>query len=164
MDTDGDSVVPTAGVISHWSDAVETYLSEVGGPVVGGSDTTKPCAAHLAANNEGPLDYWPLDLDDNRVVNGGDWLKAATVINSPTAGGSGRAISVGGEGDGTATRSATIMVVGMGLQWQQRFDFNWDGQVTLGSDLGKFNAYMNKTCGAAGAPPLTINNTGTFQH
>jgi hypothetical protein len=142
-------VLPTAGVISIWSDAAEAYL---------GTDPTKPCAQDSPANNE-IIDNWPLDFDDNRVVNGSDWLKVALAVNT----GGSRAINMGGNGDGTTTTSATITLPLVGTAYQQRFDLNFDGLLVLGSELGKFNAYMNKTCGNAGAPPTTPNGSGTFQ-
>ncbi len=150
MDSDGDTVPPVSGVIRIWSDVVETYL---------GTDTTKPCSQTSTVNDESPLDNWGFDLDDNRTVNGADWLKLASVVNN----GGPRAINVGGNGDGTAITSATINVPGMGTQVQRRFDLNHDGQLTLGSDLGAFSAYMNKACGVAGAPPQTVNGSGVFQ-
>ncbi len=155
MDSDGDTVTPTAGVISKWTDAIETYL---------GTDETKPCAQSNTANNETPLDNMPLDFDDNRTVTGADWLKVAGVINN----GGSRAINLppasGLVTAGTNTTAATLTVAGMGTQSQQRFDLNHDGQLALGSDLGKFNAYMGKPCGSAGTAPTTANGSGIFQH
>jgi hypothetical protein len=156
MDTDGDTVTPTVGVISYFTDAVETYLT---------TDPTKPCAQTRtptagATNDESPLDNWPLDMDDNGLVNGADYLKYNTVLG--VAAGGNRAVNVGGAGDGTATTPATIAVPLMGVQVQTRFDLNLDGFLS-GADLGKFNAYFSKKCGDPGAPPLTVNNSGTFQ-
>ncbi len=154
MDSDGDTVTPVTGVIRIWSDVVETYL---------GTDTTKPCSQTSTANDESPLDNWGFDLDDNRTVNGADWLKLASVVNN----GGSRAINLspatGLVTPGTETTPAYLTVPGMGVQSQQRFDLNLDGQLALGSDLGGFSAYMFRPCGTAGAPPQTVNNSGTFQ-
>jgi hypothetical protein len=152
MDSDGDTVLPLAAAQSTFTDAVETYL---------GTDPTKPCSANNTADNEGPLDGWPLDVTDNRGVAGNDWLRVANVINS--TGGSTRAVNMGGNGDGTATTPATVNAPFMGTVSQTRFDLNWDGQLVLGSDLLKLGAYMNKFCGGVGAPPTTANNSGTYQ-
>jgi hypothetical protein len=143
MDSDGDSVVPAAGSTSTFTDAVEAYL---------GTDPTKPCAADSTSDNEGPLDNWPLDLNDNRGAAGNDWLREANAINS--TGGSTRAVNMGGNGDGTASTPATLTMPFLGTVPQTRFDLNWDGQLILGSDLGKFGSYMNKSCGGLGAPPI----------
>jgi hypothetical protein len=155
MDSDGDTVTPTAGVISVWTDHVETYH---------GTDETKPCAQSNTGNNETPLDNHVLDTDDNRTVNGADWLKVAGVVNN----GGTRAINLppttGLVTAGTNTTPAYLTVAGMGTQSQARFDLNYDGQLTLGGELGKFNAYMNKACGVAGTVPQTANSSGFFQN
>jgi hypothetical protein len=149
-DSDGDTV--TASPTSFWTDAIETYL---------GTDATKPCAQNTTANNEGPLDNWPLDFDDNRRANVGDYLKYNTVL-SATNGGS-RAINQGGNGDGTATTIATITAAALGGTFpQNRYDLNLDGFLNS-ADLGKFNQYMNKLCGDAGAPPINMNGGADFQ-
>jgi hypothetical protein len=155
QESDGDSVAPTVGLQNFFTDAVETYLT---------TDPTKPCAQtptppSANANNEGPLDNWPLDMNDDSFVTGSDILKYNTVLGL-LAGGN-RAVNMGGAGDGTATTPATIATVPlMGVQSQTRFDLNTDGQLT-GADILKFNAYFSKKCSDPGAPPLTLG--GTFQ-
>jgi hypothetical protein len=149
-DADGDTV--TASPTSFWTDAIETYL---------GTDATKPCAQNTTANNEGPLDNWPLDFDDNRRANVGDYLKYNTVL-SATNGGS-RAINQGGNGDGTISTIATITAPALGGTFpQNRYDLNLDGFLNS-ADLGKFNQYMNKLCGDPGAPPINSNGSAAFQ-
>ena len=154
MDADGDTVTPDSGSPSNWSDVIETYL---------GTDPTKPCAQNSTANNEGPLDNWPLDMDDNRLVNGTDYQKFGTVLS--LANGGGRGINQGGNGDGTLTTAATVTVPGMGTQKQTRFDLNLDGFLS-GADMGKFNAYITDgLCDGVGGSlnnvPATLG--GTFQ-
>lgn len=156
LDSDGDNVVPAfGGTISYFTDAAETYLT---------TDPTKPCAQTRvptagAANDEGPLDNWPLDMNDDGLISGSDYLKYNTVLG--LAAGGFRAVNMGGDGNGTATTPATISSVPfMGVQSQTRFDLNLDGFLN-GADLGKFSAYFSRTCGLVGTPPTTLG--GTFQ-
>jgi hypothetical protein len=77
-----------------------------------GTDATKNCAQDSIANNEAPLDNWPLDFNDDQSVKSGDLSKYGalgvlnTVANTPA---------------------------------KQRLDLNDDGQVTT-ADLSKFAA------------------------
>lgn len=151
MDSDGDNII--ASPTSFWTDAVETYL---------GTDATKPCAQSTTANNETPLDNWPLDFDDNRFANVADYLKYNTVLAASFGGN--RAVNQGGNGDGTGTTVATIThpALGTGVP-QTRYDLNLDGFLNTG-DLGKFPQYINKQCGNhAGAPPANANGGAVFQ-
>jgi Thrombospondin type 3 repeat len=66
MDTDHD----------YFSDAIETYL---------GTDPTKSCAQVATANNEAPLDNWPLDLNDDRLSGGADVVSFGPVFNKSVA-------------------------------------------------------------------------------
>jgi hypothetical protein len=77
-----------------------------------GTDATKNCAQDSIANNEAPLDNWPLDFNDDQSVKSGDLSKygALGVLN-------------------TVANTAA----------KQRLDLNDDGQVTT-ADLSKFTA------------------------
>jgi hypothetical protein len=153
QDSDGDTITGTP--TSFFTDAIETYL---------GTDPTKPCAATRApgnANNEGPLDHWPLDFDDNGTVGIGDYLKYNTVLSS--ANGGNRAINQGGNGDGAIQTIATITGAALGGTFpQNRYDLNLDGFLST-ADLGKFSQYMTKACGVAGAAPIFPNGGAIFQ-
>lgn len=162
MDTDGDTLPPPGvGATNLWTDAVETYL---------GTDATKPCAQTRSGvdptpntNDEGPLDNWPTDFDDNGFTNVGDYLKYNTILG--TAAGGFRAVNGGGDGNGTTFTPATLTHPALGglAIVQTRFDLNLDGFLNSG-DLGKFNAYMNLQCGThAGAPPKNVNGSAVFQ-
>lgn len=153
MDTDGDTVSPLAGPVSNWSDAMESYL---------GTDGTKPCAQSpvggASLNNEGPLDNWPIDFDDNGIVSGADIGKMNLVVRIDQGGN--RAVNMGGNGDGGPTTVATISLPFMPTVQQTRFDLNHDGFLNA-ADVGKLGPYLSKACGVAGAPPTTLG--GTFQ-
>jgi hypothetical protein len=162
QDTDGDTVVPVPpGQTSIWSDVGETYL---------GTDPTKPCAETgvvtlegANANDEFPkgapapgtlsndgFDAWPLDNDDNQVVNVGDFLRQ-TLAAAASNGGFRAIDALGG----------TVTIPFMGTIPNQRFDLNYDGFLNA-ADPGKYTQYMNKRCGDPGAPPLTLGTT--FQY
>jgi hypothetical protein len=109
MDTDKDG----------FSDAMETYL---------GTDATKSCAQTPAANDEAPLDNWPMDFNDDQRPNLSDVLKFSPVFNTSV--------------------NATVMGV---VQPSTRFDLNNDGQINL-SDVLKFAPVFGFNCTQAGIP------------
>lgn len=117
MDTDKDG----------FSDAMETYL---------GTDGTKSCAQSDTINDESPLDNFPLDFNDDNVLNLGDVLK----YNLPF----GDKIDV--VTDAPAEYSTDLL-------WGKRLDLNNDGILNLG-DVLKYNLPFGKKCGVS--DPLDV--------
>jgi hypothetical protein len=140
VDTDSDRINNAL----PFSDCAETYL---------GTDPTKPCAMtgetdFGSANDEGISavsggdggDNFPLDFNDDQLVNGQDILKYGPIW--------GKAVNT--------TLSGPTAVYTSGRRW----DLNFDGLIQ-GQDVLKFNSLFGKSCGEPGGPPLT--NGGTFQ-
>ena len=82
-----------------------------------GTDAVTHCAATLATNDEPLPDAWPLDFDDNRVINLGDIL----AYNLP------------------------FLSSAPGPPYTQRLDLNADNVLNLG-DLLQFNLVFLKSC------------------
>jgi hypothetical protein len=82
-----------------------------------GTDPAGHCAADNVRNNEPPADKWPVDFDDNQLVNGSDLLTFAPVF---------------GKIQGNAGYDA-------------RFDLNNDNKIN-GSDLLQFAPFFGKKC------------------
>jgi polyhydroxybutyrate depolymerase len=94
--------------------APETYV---------GADPLLHCAANTGPDNEPSPDAWPVDFNDNRIVNGQDVGKFAPAY--------GKTVGMGPFG------SPPLPGV--------RFDFSGNGIIN-GQDIGKFSAYYGKTC------------------
>jgi hypothetical protein len=92
--------------------APETYV---------GTDPALHCAANSGQDNEPSPDAWPVDFNDNRIVNGQDVGKFAPAYNKPVAMG-----PFGG-------------LPGV------RFDFSGNGIIN-GQDIGRFATFYNRTC------------------
>jgi hypothetical protein len=86
-----------------------------------GTDPLKHCAADGTQDNEPSPDAWPVDFNDNRIVNGQDVAKFQPAYNKP--------VSAGPFG---------------GLPGQ-RFDFSGNNIIN-GQDIARFAAYYNKSC------------------
>ncbi len=108
-DSDCDGYPDTVAVVGR---ADEAFM---------GTDPTEHCAADTIANNDllGP-DHWPLDFDDNRLLDLGDILK----YNLPWE-------AVGPEGPATL--------------YTQRLDLNADNVIDLG-DVLQFNLVWEVSC------------------
>ncbi len=117
MDTDGDG----------FSDAIETYM---------GTDAAKSCSQDgtefTGISNEGPLDNFPLEFDDNNFLDLGDVLKYNLPFNLRVA-----------QVTGAPPEYASDLL------WGQRLDLNSDGILDLG-DVLKFNLPFKKACGVDG--------------
>ncbi len=107
-DSDCDGYPDTVQVGSH---APESFL---------GTDPASHCAADTVANNEPPPDAWPLDFDDNRLIDNGDVLR----YNLPFG-------AIGPEGPDTL--------------YKQRLDLNADNIIDLG-DVLQFNLTWGSSC------------------
>jgi Thrombospondin type 3 repeat len=145
VDSDGD----------HFSDAQETYMSTcfvggllpcAAGTVVSGNylnsatapgtDSTKSCAQTPTPGDEGPLDNWPFDFNNDQVADLTDVFKIVPGLNQAV---------------NQPPLSGTIPTV--------RMDLNQDGVVDL-SDIFKLVPALNTSCaiaigqpGSAGIPP-----------
>jgi len=95
-DSDGD----------RFSDNIEQFVD---------TQAQRACPVDSTLNNE--TDSWPVDFNDNQLVNGSDWISFNPHMNSHT-------------GD-----------PGYNVRW----DLNADGWVN-GSDLLQLNPYMNTNC------------------
>ena len=82
-----------------------------------GTDAVTHCAATLATDDEPLPDAWPLDFDDNRVINLGDTLK----YNLP------------------------FLSSAPGPPYTQRLDLNADNVINLG-DVLQFNLVFGLSC------------------
>ncbi len=85
-----------------------------------GTDATEHCAATPAISDEPLPDAWPLDFDDNRLLDMGDALK----YNLPYG-------AVGPEGPATL--------------YKQRLDLNADNVIDMG-DVLQFNLVWGFIC------------------
>ena len=98
-----------------WTDPPETYM---------GTDQTKSCAFDSTPNNEGPLDHWPMDFNDDGRANtsdvGGYISRLSRLVNQPPA--------------------------------TPRWDLNFDGLINS-VDVGRFVPVLNKTCAQMLIPP-----------
>jgi hypothetical protein len=96
------------------------------GEMVVGTLVMSRCAANSGSDNESPPDAWPVDFNDNQLVNLGDILKYNYVL-------------------GRTVNSPPVNVPGMGLTEMRRFDLNGIGPVNVG-DVLIFNAFFGKRC------------------
>jgi hypothetical protein len=120
IDTDNDTFL----------DGQEQYL---------GTETTKACQQNPqyptvsgGANNEAPLDNWPMDFNDDQISNTTDVGQFVARLN--------RAVNMQGSGGQAPTA---------------RHDLNFDGIVNT-TDVGKFVAVLNRRCDqptGVGTPP-----------
>jgi hypothetical protein len=110
-DADCDGFRDTVGATNS---APETYIGTV---------PTQHCAASSAPDNEPTPDAWPVDFNDNRIVNGQDVGKFATAYN----------------------KSVAMGPFGVPPLPGKRFDFSGNGIIN-GQDIGKFAAFYNKGC------------------
>jgi serine-type D-Ala-D-Ala carboxypeptidase/endopeptidase len=108
-DNDCDGFLNLAGAVNS---APETYI---------GTDPVTSCAATATQNDEPGLDAWPVDFNDNRIVNGQDVAKFQPAYNKTVAGGP------------------------YGGLPGARFDFSGNGIIN-GQDIAKFAAFYNKGC------------------
>ena len=90
-----------------------------------GTDATDRCSNTTTMNDES-LDAWPVDNNDNRLVNGSDILAYNNVFGQPTT-------------------NPPVNIPGQGLRPVARFDLNASGLVN-GADILQFNAFFGKTC------------------
>lgn len=110
-DADCDGFRNTTSGVNH---APETYI---------GTSPAKHCASTAAQNDEPTPDAWPVDFDDNKIVNGADAGKFAPAY--------GHTVAEGPFG------SPPLPGV--------RFDFTGNGVIN-GSDVGRFGTFYNKAC------------------
>jgi hypothetical protein len=82
-----------------------------------GTDPNRGCAATAAPNDEPPPDDWPVDFDNNRIVNGGDIMMFQRFFGS----------------------------VAPDPRYNARFDLNVDGRVS-GGDVLIFGRFFGKSC------------------
>jgi hypothetical protein len=108
-DADCDGFRDTVGVANS---AAETYI---------GTDPLAHCASTGAQNDEPSPDAWPVDFNDNRLVNGQDVAKFQPAYNKTVAGGP------------------------YGGLPGERYDYSGNGIIN-GQDIAKFQPYYNKTC------------------
>jgi hypothetical protein len=103
--------------------APETYI---------GTDPDQHCAATAGANNDLLPDAWPVDFNDDRIVNGQDTGKYGGPFGSYNKNVSqGPFGPPGGEIPG------------------ERFDFSGNGLIN-GQDIGRFQNFFGKTCTLTG--------------
>lgn len=117
QDSDGDSMgllivqpggaCPSPVPVPRFRDCVELFI---------GADPASPCPATALPNDE-PVDAWPPDFNDDRVVNIVDLLLFALRYNSV-------------EGDG---------------KYDRRYDLSADGVINI-LDLWILAGYFGKTC------------------
>jgi glucose/arabinose dehydrogenase len=131
-DADADGVVAGSDNCPSWPNAGQAQPSwpvlnddaDCDGFAAGwegaiGTNPNQQCAATLAQDDE--PDAWPVDFNDNRVVNGQDVARFQPAYNKPVSAG-----PFGG-------------VPG------QRFDFNANGLIN-GQDVARFSPFYNKGC------------------
>lgn len=82
-----------------------------------GTDPTLPCAATPARSDEPLPDEWPVDFDDNQIMNGSDLLMFAPVFGA----------------------------IGPNPPYNTRFDLNGDDRIN-GSDFLNFSTFFGKKC------------------
>jgi hypothetical protein len=82
-----------------------------------GTDPTLPCAATSVRNDEPLPDRWPVDLDDNQLINGSDLLMFAPAFGGITP----------------------------DPRYNARFDLNQDNKIN-GSDLLEIAPFFGKGC------------------
>jgi hypothetical protein len=82
-----------------------------------GTDPTRHCASTPERNDEPLPDAWPVDFDDNQLVNGGDFLMFAPVFGG----------------------------IAPDPRYNARFDLNGDGKIS-GGDFLMFAPFFGKTC------------------
>jgi glucose/arabinose dehydrogenase len=97
-----------------WTTNIEDYA---------GTDAARHCAGTSPQNDEPTPDAWPVDFNDNRVVNGQDVGRFAAAY--------GQSVLAGPFG--------TPPLPG------QRFDFNGNGVIN-GQDIGRFSVFYATTC------------------
>jgi hypothetical protein len=83
-----------------------------------GTNPGAQCAATVASNDEPLPDAWPMDFQDNQIVNGGDILMMNPVFGSSSGG---------------------------GPPYSPRFDLNANGVIN-GADILQFNPFFGKRC------------------
>jgi hypothetical protein len=96
------------------NNAPETYV---------GTNPAQKCAATSAVNDEPEPDAWPVDFNDNQIVNGQDLGKFAVAYS--------RAVGDGPFGNPPVPGT--------------RFDFSGNGVIN-GQDIGKYAVFYNKSC------------------
>jgi hypothetical protein len=98
--------------VAGTNSAPESYL---------GTIPERRCASTSTLNDEPDPDAWPVDFNDNRIVNGQDVAKFQPAYNHTVAGGP------------------------YGGLPGARFDFSGNGIIN-GQDIAKFAPFYNKTC------------------
>lgn len=91
-----------------------------------GTDPARHCSATATRNDEPSPDAWPLDLDDNQLVNGQDILFYNWVFGQPAS-------------------NPPVFVLGLGLRPVARFDLNASNLVN-GADVLQYNSFFGKRC------------------
>jgi glucose/arabinose dehydrogenase len=119
-DTDCDGFPDSIATIGK---APESYI---------GTDAAQPCAATSAPDDEADPDAWPVDLNDDQVVNGADIGRFGVAYAKRVAWGPFGPQSLPGE----------------------RFDFNGNGIIN-GQDIGRYALYYNMACSPIPTPTPT---------
>jgi len=88
-----------------------------------GTDPTRACPSTSTPDDEPSPDAWPVDFNDDRIVNGQDAGKFAPAFNKLVSDGPFGPDNIPGD----------------------RFDLNGNGIIN-GQDTGKFQTYFNKIC------------------
>jgi hypothetical protein len=90
------------------------------------TDAALKCAATPAGNDEPLPDAWPVDFNDNQLVNGQDILSYNYVFGQPTT-------------------NPPVEIPGQGTRPVARWDLNASGLVN-GADILQFNPFFGKRC------------------
>jgi hypothetical protein len=130
-DTDGDGIVDNADACPQFAtswpvpagdsdcdgypDAVK--VGARGAESAIGTRVGSPCATTSAVNDEPLADDWPVDMNDNQLVNGADVLAYNPLFGSHAP----------------------------GPPYNARFDLNTDNVIN-GADILAFNAFFGKRC------------------
>jgi hypothetical protein len=140
-DTDGDGVKNAHDTCPNWANASQALpnwpipsgdadcdgfpgtvgVANVAPETTVGTSPTAHCSATGVANDEPDPDAWPMDFNDNRIVNGQDVAKFAPAYN--------KSVSAGPFG---------------GLPGV-RFDYTGNNIIN-GQDVAKFSPFYNKAC------------------